>query len=160
MQISLRCAFCRSRKWAVAIKQACLPALFCLFVLAQYTFANASGTNPDLPAFSFDGFDPGINRSISGRDTKEKLLQRFGPPRALELKKEPHRRDPTIDHVEVYTWQWDGLEIITYRPVLYPGYKSESQWIKQITLVSPDYKLKFKLSIGAPKRAFVVKLGE
>ena len=114
----------------------------------------------DLIAFGFDGFDPGINRSISASNTKEKLVQRFGKPNELKMKKEPHKRDPTVLHVEIYTWQWEGLEIITARPILYEGYDKPHQWIKEITLISPNYKLKFGLSIGARREAFIEQLGQ
>lgn len=113
----------------------------------------------DLIRFGWDGFEPGINRSIGEGDTKEKLLRRFGEPRELKMRKEPHKRDPTVLHVEVYTWQWEGLEIITTRLILYEGYDDPVQFVKEITLTSPKYKLKFGLSIGAPRAAFIDKLG-
>ena len=75
------------------------------------------------------------------------------------MKKEPDKRDPTVLHVEIYTWQWNGLDIITARPVLYAGYEKPNQWIDKITLTSPKYKLKFGLSIGACRGAFIAKLG-
>ena len=47
----------------------------------------------DLIAFGFDGFDPGINRSISASNTKEKLVQRFKRSVAKEgILKEIKRR--------------------------------------------------------------------
>lgn len=113
----------------------------------------------DLIRFAWDGFEPGINRSIGQGDTKEKLLQRFGQPSKLDIREEPHKRDPTILHVEVYTWHWEGLEIITTRPILYEGYDKPQQYVKRITLTNPKHTLKFGLAIGAPRAAFVEKLG-
>ena len=113
----------------------------------------------DLIRFGWDGFEPGINRAIGESDTKKKLLQRFGEPCELDMIKEPHKRDPTVLHVEVYTWQWDGLEIITTRPILHKDYDKPTQYVKRITLTSSKYPLKFTLSIGAPRAAFIEKLG-
>lgn len=135
-----------------------LYGVFSLVLLAQ-SVPYEPNTRPNLIAFGFDGFDPGINRSIDASDTREKLLQRFGEPRKLEMRKEPDKRDPTVLHVEVCTWQWEGLEIITARPILHPGYDEPNRWIKQITLIGPRYKLKFGLSIGSPREAFIEKLG-
>ena len=61
-------------------------------------------------------------------------------------------------HVEVYTWQWEGLEIITTRPILYEGYDKPRHYMKNITLTSPKYTLKFGLAIGAARAAFIKKL--
>ncbi len=132
----------------------CLSALLSVALLAQPAISD------DLIAFGFDGLDPGINRSFSASDTKERLLQRFGKPGTLEMRKEPDQRDPTVLHVEVYTWQWEGLEIITARPILYEGYDKPRQWITKITLTSSNYALKFGLSIGAPRQAFIDALGQ
>ena len=137
----------------------CLQGLLYLFLAAQ-PIACVSDGRSNLVGFGFDGFDPGINRSISARDTKEKLVQRFGEPRTLEMREEPDKRDPTVLHIEVYTWQWEGLEIITARPILYKGYDKPYQWITKITLNSPNYRLKFRLSIGTHRKEFIEKLGE
>lgn len=138
---------------------ASLYGLLAVALLAQPIAYNPD-ERPDLIAFGFDGFDPGIDRHIDASDTREKLLQRFGQPRKLEMRKEPHRRDPTVLYVEVYTWQYDGLEIITTRPVLYAGYEKPNQWIDKITLTNPDYQLKFGLRIGSPREAFIEKFGQ
>ena len=108
---------------------------------------------PELVAFGFDGFDPGINRLLGGENTTERIFQRFGQPRRVESRQEPDRREPG-GISEIKTWHYDGLEIITSGWVGYP-----EQWLKKITLTSPKYKLKFGLAIGAPKEAFIRRLG-
>ncbi len=130
-----------------------LSGLLSVALLAQPAMSD------DLIRFGWDGFEPGINRAIGQSDTKKKLLQRFGEPCELDMRKEPHKRDPTILHVEVYTWQWEGLEIVTTRPILFKGYDKPKQYVRRITLTSPTYSLKFGLAIGAPRAAFIEKLG-
>ncbi len=120
---------------------------------------SAPAMSDDLIRFGWDGFEPGIDRAIGSSNTKEKLLQRFGKPSKLDIREEPHKRDPTILHVEVYTWHWEGLEITTTRPILYEGYDDPVQFVKRITLTSLKYPLKFGLAIGAPRAAFIEKLG-
>ena len=137
----------------ISMSSVCIAGLVSIALLAQPAISD------DLIAFGFDGFHPGINRSFSASDTKEKLLQRFGKPRTLEMRKQLDR-DPTVLHIEVYTWQWEGLEIITARPILYEGYDKPTQWIEKIILTSPKYKLKFDLSIGAHRKAFIEALGQ
>ena len=120
---------------------------------------SAPAMSSEAIAFGLDGFEPRISWPIGLLDAKKKLPQRFGQPLRLDVREEPHKRDPTILHVEVYTWQWNGLEIITMRPILYEGYDMPRHYMKNITLTSPRYTLKFGLAIGAARAAFIEKLG-
>jgi hypothetical protein len=128
-----------------------LHSLLSLMLLAQSVLYDPE--RPDLVAFAYDGFDPGINRSIGGGDADKKILQRFGQPRLVECRLEPEKREPVIVN-EVKTWHYDGLEIVTTGSV-----KSLARGIEQISLTNPAYKLKFGLKIGSPKAAFIKRLG-
>lgn len=123
------------------------------------TLESVPAMSSEAIAFGLDGFEPGITRPIGELDAKKKLLRRFGQPSRQDMRKEPHKRDPTVRHVEVYTWQWKGLEIITRRSIGYEDYGKPIQYIESITLTSPKYILKFGLAIGAARAAFIEKLG-
>ena len=114
--------------------------------------AERRGLKNDEFLFGFDGFDPKIGRRISDGDAIEKIYHRFGPPRRVEVKTKPDERDGVIN--EVKTWHWEGLEIVTSGPIRLLG-----RWIERITLTGQQYKLKFGLSIGSPREAFIEKLG-
>lgn len=105
---------------------------------------------PELVAFGFDGFEPGINHLISEGDAKEKLLRRFGEPQKVESTTQREH----VGLIQTKTWHYQGLTIVTIRPV-----KTSRHWLRKITLTSPVYPLKFGLSIGATKQAFVARLG-
>ncbi len=123
--------------------------LYFVLLAADVTY---DSERPDLVAFAFDGFEPGIATLISKGDAREKILQRFGQPRTVETQTEPDREPGIVNEVE--TWRYEGLEIITSRPTY-----GSRRWLKRITLTSPSYKLKFGLSIGSPKEAFIKRLG-
>ncbi len=124
--------------------------LYFVLLAADVTY---DSERPDLVAFAFDGFDPGINRLIGEGDATEKILQRFGQPRTVKTRTEPDGREPGVVR-EVETWRYDGLEIIMFGDVDRP-----ERWLKQITLTSPSYELKLGLSIGSAKEAFIERLG-
>ena len=119
---------------------------------------SAPAMSDDAIAFALDGFEPEVTRP-GELDAKKKLLWRFGQPSRLDMRKEPHKRDPTVLHVEIYTWQWEGLEIITRQSIGFEDYDKPIQYIESITLTSPKYTLKFGLAIGAARAAFIEKLG-
>ena len=105
---------------------------------------------PELVAFGFDGFEPGINHLISEGDAKEKLLRRFGEPQQVESTTQWEH----LGLIQTKTWRYEGLKILTMRPV-----EASRHWLRKITLTNPVYPLKFGLSIGATKQAFVARLG-
>ena len=113
--------------------------------LLYLTIAAAGSYDPERPelvAFGFDGFEPGINRLISEGDAKEKLLRRFGEPQQVESTTQWEH----AGLIQTKTWHYEGLTIVTMRPV-----DSSQHWLRKITLTSPVYPLKFGLSIGANK---------
>ena len=118
---------------------------------------SAPAMSDDAITFALDGFEPEVTRP-GELDAKKKLLRRFGQPSRLDMRKEPHKRDPTVRHVEIYTWQWEGLEIITRQSIGFEDYDKPIQYIESITLTSPKYTLKFGLAIGAARAAFIKKL--
>lgn len=126
-----------------------------LFLVLLGAVGTADGAydleRPSLLEFAFDGFDPNIGHG-QGKAI-EKIYYRFGQARRADVRTEPDAREPGITN-EVKTWYYDGLEIITSGSVLTLG-----RGIAKITLTSPDYKLKFGLSIGSPQEAFLEKLG-
>ena len=112
----------------------------------------AGGPHADLVTFAFDGFEPGINRFIGEADAHQKIVDRFGQPQRVESAQQDN---PALGMAtEIRTWQYDGLSIVTSGATGYP-----QRWINEITLTSPKYPLKFGLSIGSPRNAFVARLG-
>lgn len=123
-----------------------------LFIVPLGAVGTYDLERPSVLKFASDGFDPSIGRG-EGKAI-EKIYYRFGQARRVDVQIEPDAREPGVTN-EVKTWHYDGLEIITSGSVLTLG-----RWIDKITLTSPKYKLKFGLSIGLPREAFIAKLGQ
>lgn len=110
---------------------------------------------PELVAFAFDGFEPGIGQHSTTGDAKERLLERFGKPPPTDRVQSTIQGEPG-DVGLFYTkyWYYDGLEIRLAQRVEAPR-----TWIRKIILTSAAYKLKFGLSIGTEKSRFLETLG-
>jgi hypothetical protein len=107
----------------------------------------------DLVTFASDGFDPSIAALIGKGDAPKKVLKHFGQPREVATRTEPDGREPGVIR-EVETWHYAGLEIVMRGDIDRP-----ERWVKQITLTGREYKLKFGLTIGSPKKAFIERFG-
>jgi hypothetical protein len=108
---------------------------------------------PELMAFAHDGFTPGMH--IGNGDAKEKVLRRFGKPNPTDRVQSTIQGEPrTVGLFYTKYWYYDGLEIRLGQPV-----GATNTWVRQIILTSPDYRLKFGLSIGAKRSQFLAVLG-
>lgn len=105
-----------------------------------------------LVPFAFDGFDPGIQRSISTGDAKERLLERFGPALRINEKIIPGVQPELNEKIE--TWYYDGLEVDITSLV-----DSDYHSIKRILLTKGEFKLKGGISIGSTRNEVISLLG-
>lgn len=113
---------------------------------------SAQATTMLLP-FAYDGFEPGIHRSISRGDARERLIERFGPALRRNEKIIPGVHPELNEKIE--TWYYDGLEIELSSTV-----NSDNRGIKRILLTSGEFKLKGGISIGSSRNEVISILGD
>jgi len=105
--------------------------------------------------FADNGFEPSIpGLRVEGAIEKENIIKRFGAPLQKKIWKEPDPREPMVVE-EFASWEYAGLTITTVTPL--PG---KHTWIKDITLTSPDYALKYGLHVGMHVSKFIKTIGK